>query len=90
MSEQVDIESKRVDAGLTTKVAAIMRLDDVDEDTAMAEVKDIDKETALAMPAINPAAAIDKNMPPTDKNMPPKPMETPPVKASMPMMQGGK
>lgn len=49
-SEQVDTEVKRVDAGLTTKVDAIMRIDGVDEDTAEDKVKDIDKEGKIDMP----------------------------------------
>lgn len=53
MIEQVEIETKRIDAGLTTKKDAIMRLDDVEEDIAEQKVKEIDKESALELPTVN-------------------------------------
>lgn len=40
-TEQVDIETKRIDAGLTTPTDAIMRLDDIDEDSAAKKAKEI-------------------------------------------------
>lgn len=45
MMEMVDIEVKRLDAGLTTAEESIMRLDDVDEDTAKEKAGLIKKET---------------------------------------------
>lgn len=53
MIEQVDVETKRVDAGLTSKKDAIMRLDDIDEDAAEKKVKEIDEETKLALPSMD-------------------------------------
>lgn len=49
-SEQVDVESKRVDAGLTTKKNAIIRIDGVDDKTAEKEVKAISEEDKVDLP----------------------------------------
>lgn len=70
--EAIEIESKRVDAGLTTKKASIMRLDSVDEDTAEEMVDEIDKETKINMPEMNMdfTGASDKMNPNTKPPMP--------------------
>lgn len=48
--EAIENEAKRIDAGLTTKTSSIMRLDDVDKETAEKEVKEIREEGKLDMP----------------------------------------
>lgn len=50
MTELIEQEAARMDAGLTTKKDSLMRLDDIDEDTAEKKSKEIDKETELALP----------------------------------------
>lgn len=49
MTENIANEGARIDQGTTTKVAAIMRLDDVDEDTAKQMAKEIDEEGKIAL-----------------------------------------
>lgn len=56
MTELIDIESKRIDAGLTTKADSIMRIDDVDRDTAEKKAKEIDDENKIELPVVNTAA----------------------------------
>lgn len=75
--EQVETETKRIDAGLTTVSDSIMRLDSVDEDTAKKKAKEIKDEKAIEMPAMNlgnmqpmkpgMAKPISKPMPPLPK-----------------------
>jgi hypothetical protein len=48
--ETVQVETQRIDAGLTTKADAIARIEDIDEKTAEEKAKAIEKETQLAMP----------------------------------------
>lgn len=72
-TERVDIESKRLADGTTTRKASIMRIDKVDEDIAEKTVEDIDEETKV--PAIgtnfdgNPFSK--KTDPKTDPNADP-------------------
>lgn len=65
MTEMIDNESKRIDAGLTTKTASIMRLDDVDEDTAQKEVEAIREDSKLDIPqmTVTPADFGNGNPP---------------------------
>src|SRR3990167_2721175 len=49
-AEQIENETKAIDAGLTTKKASIMRIYGVDEKTADTMLKDIKKEDAVKMP----------------------------------------
>ncbi len=49
--EQIEKESKRIDAGLTTKKDAIMRIDGVDDKTAEKKAKEIDSEFEVKMKA---------------------------------------
>jgi hypothetical protein len=49
MTESIDNEGKRIDQGTTTKIDAIMRLDDVDEATAKLKAAEIDKEGQVAL-----------------------------------------
>lgn len=49
-AEQIENETKAIDAGLTTKKAAIMRIYGVDEKAADEMLKDIKKEDAVKMP----------------------------------------
>ena len=51
--EQVETEVKRIDAGLTTKKDAIIRIDGVDEDIAEQKVKEIEEENKVDMPKMN-------------------------------------
>jgi hypothetical protein len=48
--EQVDVESKRIDAGLTTTKDAIMRIDGVDEEIAEIKVQEIKSEDQIELP----------------------------------------
>lgn len=48
-TEDIANEGARLDQGTTTKIAAIMRLDDVDEDIAKAMAKEIDDEGKIAL-----------------------------------------
>jgi len=48
--EQIENENKRIDAGTTTTVDAIMRIDQVDEDTAKRKAAEIKKEKEVMMP----------------------------------------
>lgn len=48
--EQIDNEVKRTDAGLTTTVDSLMRLDNIDEETAKKKAKQIKDEKALEIP----------------------------------------
>lgn len=57
MTESIENEGKRIDQGTTTKVSAIMRLDDVDEDTAQKVAKEIDEEGKIALESTMAAAA---------------------------------
>lgn len=51
MDEQVEIEAKRLDAGNTSVVDSIMRLDGLSQEEAEAKAKEIREETALSMPS---------------------------------------
>lgn len=53
MAEQVDIEQKRLDAGNTSIVDSIVRLDGVDEETAKKKAKEIKDENAIELPKSN-------------------------------------
>ena len=48
--EQIENENKRIDAGTTTTVDAIMRIDQVDEETAKQKAAEIKKEKEVMMP----------------------------------------
>lgn len=48
MTEMIENETKAIDAGITSKKDAIIRVYDVDEDTAEEMVKEIDEESPLA------------------------------------------
>jgi hypothetical protein len=74
MTEQVDIETKRVDAGLTSKKDSIMRLDDIDEDAAQEVLDEIKEEDKLALPTPNVTKNINNFTPPDGNN------NKPPVK----------
>lgn len=49
--EQVDLETKRVDAGLTTTKDALMRIDGIDEKTAEIKVQEIKSESTIDLPS---------------------------------------
>ena len=55
-SEQIDTESKAIDAGITTKKAAMMRIYGVDEKAAEQMMADMKKEMAIEMPKMDPKA----------------------------------
>jgi len=48
--EQVDVETKRIDAGLTSTKDALMRIDGVDEEVAEQKIVDIQAETQIDLP----------------------------------------
>ena len=48
--EQVDVETKRLDAGLTSTKDAIMRIDGVDEKVAEQKVVEIQAENKIDLP----------------------------------------
>jgi len=51
--EDVDMEIKKLDAGIQTKVDAIQNIDEIDEDMAKEKLEEIQKENELAMPVVN-------------------------------------
>jgi len=51
--EQTEVEVQRIDANLTTRKDAIIRIDGVDPDTADRMVKEIDEETKIKMPTMD-------------------------------------
>lgn len=75
--EAVQEEQVRIESGTTSKKQAIMRLDDVDEDTAEKTLKEIKDEDALDMGNAGVRALPDDPNVPTDPNAP-KPGDTPP------------
>ena len=80
-SEQIDTETKALDAGVTSKRAAIMRIYKVDEETADEILAEAKKETTVPLPGMN-LGNIDKNMMDGKGNMPGK--ENMPGKPNMP------
>ena len=64
--EQVDNETKAIDAGITSTKDAIMRVYNVDEETAKKQVDEINKEKTIALPKMD----LGKNPNPFDKKMP--------------------
>lgn len=63
-TERVDIESKRLTDGTTTRKSSIMRIDHVDENTAEKLVEDIDEETKV--PEIKSSGNPFDKKPPID------------------------
>lgn len=64
--EQVEMETMKIDAGLTSTEEAIMRIEDVDEDTAKDKAKKIRDEKAINMPqpgydTSNPFKGVNKD-----------------------------
>lgn len=51
--EQIDEESKRVDAGLSTRADAISRIDGLSPEEAAKKVKEIDSESAILVPSLD-------------------------------------
>lgn len=51
--ETIEQESARLDAGLTTKHEAIMRVDDIDQDMAKKKAEEIKKENTIELPSMN-------------------------------------
>lgn len=54
-SEAIDTETKAIDAGLTSKKDAIMRIYGVNEETAEKMIEDMKEEDAIKMPTVNTA-----------------------------------
>lgn len=52
-ADQVDLEIKRIDAGIETKKDAIMHIDGVDGDIAEAKLKEIKEEDKIELPKAN-------------------------------------
>jgi hypothetical protein len=61
MTEQVDIEGKRLDQGTTTAEDSIMRLDSVDEDTAKKKAAEIKKANEVEMQSMFGAKPFGPN-----------------------------
>ena len=61
-SEQVDIESRAIDAGIRSEIDAIQKVYGLDEKAAEAKYKEIKKEKELKMPAMIGAKNIDQNL----------------------------
>jgi hypothetical protein len=57
MIEIVDTEVKRIDAGLQTKVDAVMKIDDLDQEAAEEKVKRIEEEGQIALESSMKTAA---------------------------------
>lgn len=55
-TEQIDEETKRVDAGLSSRADAIARLDGISPDEAAKKVKEIDAETVTIVPSLGKPA----------------------------------
>lgn len=72
ISEAIENETKAIDAGITTKKNAIMRVYQIDEKAAEQELKDIKDETAVELPEMNMAVdAEGMPMKPIAKQQPP-------------------
>lgn len=71
--EQVEEEEIRLRSGNTSVKDSIMRLDDVDEETATKKAAEIKAETAITMPTSNPKIPEDPGDPadPTDPELEP-------------------
>lgn len=83
--EMVDIATKRIDAGLSSRADEIAKLDGKTPDEAEEKVKEIDKESAVDLPltANGAAHAGDKPVPGADPNAPanqPKPQPAVPAR----------
>lgn len=61
IGEQIDTESKAIDAGLTSKKAAMMRVYGVDEMAAEKTMKDMKGEMDVMVPKVNPAPDFKGN-----------------------------
>jgi len=72
IAEQIEHEVAAVDAGITSKADAIMRVYGYDEETAKSKAKEIKDEKAIAMPQMNTANPFKKDpaSTPADNNMP--------------------
>jgi len=66
--EQAQTEQLRIEAGNTSTVDSIMRIDGVDKDTAVEKYKEIKDETAVAMPTASPKFPSDEPLPPEPDN----------------------
>lgn len=55
-SEQIEMESAAIDAGITTEKDAMMRVYNLDEATADKKLKEIQDARAIALPKMNPTA----------------------------------
>lgn len=73
-SEQVDIESRAIDAGIRSEIDAIQKVYGLDEKAAEAKYKEIKKENELKMPTMVGAKNIDQNL--NIKNKKPVDMKT--------------
>lgn len=52
ISEEIDNEIKRIEAGISSKADAIARLDNIKPEDAIKKVDEIDKESAITVPTI--------------------------------------
>lgn len=77
-TEQVDEETKRIDAGISSRADAISRLDGISPDEAAKKVVEIDKEAAIVVPS------LDKTVPPVPPGKLPPAGNTPPTPPTPP------
>jgi hypothetical protein len=59
-TEMIDEETKRIEAGLSSRADSIVRLDGISPDDAAKKVKEIDAESAIAVPSLEKPAAPGK------------------------------
>lgn len=67
-TEQIDEETKRVDAGLSSRADSIARLDGISPDEAAKKVKEIDAENKIEVPDLGNPNPPGKTPPPADPN----------------------
>lgn len=73
-NELIDIVTKQIDAGVTSKKDGIMMVHDIDENAAEKKLKEIDDESKLEIPpALVPNTDPFKKNPPTPPNPPAPP-----------------
>ncbi len=65
ITEMVEVETKRIDAGISSRADAIVTLDKISQDEAKKKVKDIDDEGKINPPAPtnNTANNVNTNQP---------------------------
>lgn len=80
--EQLEIEEKKLDLGLTTKAESIATIDGIEEDEALEKLKKIQKEKADEAPQFSAKPMFTD--PKTGKQVPPNQNQQPPNNGSQP------